>query len=164
MQEESIDVLRKAIEDDIHKISMTPNFSDEKFAGNDSGVAIKYKLISFEINTSTKESYFKNGLLKRIVAYNNYLSKLSKGSSFPAHQVEVIFKRKLPQNDFEASQMISNLQGVVSDKTLVSQLSFVDNAEAEVEASRNDAMQRAERLAQEFGTNNPTGDTNPPPN
>lgn len=36
--EKDIDVLRRALAEDIHKFSMTPDFSDERFAGNVSGV------------------------------------------------------------------------------------------------------------------------------
>lgn len=158
MQEESIEVLRKALREDIHKISMTPDLSDENFAGNDSGVAIKYKLIAFELNTATKESYFKIGLKERFVIYNNYLTKLSKSKEIQAYQVEPIFKRKLPQNDFETSQMASNAKGLISDKTLVSQFSFVDDAEAELEQAKADALERAQALTEEFGTATPSGE------
>ncbi|WZU00624.1 phage portal protein [Erysipelothrix sp. D19-032] len=52
MDEASIEVLKKSIVDDIYTVTMTPNLSDEKFAGNSSGVALNLKLIPF-IRTST---------------------------------------------------------------------------------------------------------------
>ena len=43
MNETDTEILRKAIVEDIHKFSQTPDFSDQYFAGNSTGVAIKYK-------------------------------------------------------------------------------------------------------------------------
>ena len=65
LQENDVDVLRKNLESDIHKISMVPNMSDENFVGNASGVAIKYKLLAFEQMTKNKERYMEKGLKER---------------------------------------------------------------------------------------------------
>lgn len=160
MQEEALEVLRNAIKEDIHKISMTPDLSDKEFAGNSSGVAIKFKLIAFELNTVEKERYFEEALMERFKICNAYLSKLSKSSAdVPIHKIDAVFKRKLPQNDFETSQTILNLKGLVSDETLVSQVSFIDDAKKEIEAAKKDALARAEALAEQFGTENPSGVT-----
>ena len=63
--ENDIDVLRNAIAADIHKFSMTPDFGDERFAGNVSGVAIKYKLFCLEQKMRIKERWFVRGLRER---------------------------------------------------------------------------------------------------
>lgn len=47
--------------------------------------------------------------------------------------IDVIFKRALPQNDLETSQIINNLNGLVDRETLVSQLSFVRDAKETVD-------------------------------
>lgn len=46
----------------------------------------------------------------------------------PVEDVDIVFKRNLPSNDFEISQMINNLADFVDKETLVSQLSFVKDA------------------------------------
>ena len=56
--------------------------------------------------------------------------------------IDVIFKRALPQNDLETSQIINNLNGLVDRETLVSQLSFVRDAKETVDlalSERNEA-------------------------
>jgi len=63
--EKDIDVLRRALAQDIHKFSMTPDFSDERFAGNASGIAIRYKLFCLEQKTRLKERWFVAGLRER---------------------------------------------------------------------------------------------------
>ncbi len=64
--ENDIDVLRNAIAADIHKFSMTPDFGDERFAGNVSGVAIQYKLFCLEQKMRIKERWFVRGLRERV--------------------------------------------------------------------------------------------------
>lgn len=63
--EKDIDVLRTALANDIHKFSMTPDLDDDRFAGNLSGVAIRYKLFCLERKTRIKERWFVKGLRDR---------------------------------------------------------------------------------------------------
>ena len=128
MQEGDVDILRQSIETDIHKISMTPNMSDQNFVGNSSGVAIRYKLLAFEQNIKNKERYMEKGLMERFKLYNHFLFTQSKMAEIPIEEVDAVFKRNLPSNDFEISQMINNLADFVDKETLISQLSFIKDA------------------------------------
>ena len=56
----------------------------------------------------------------------------------PLPEVDVVFKRNLPQNLVELSQIIVNLQGLVDDDTLVGLLPFVDDAKATVEKNKEE--------------------------
>lgn len=136
LQEGDVDILRQNIENDIHKISMVPNMSDVNFVGNSSGVAIRYKLLAFEQNIKNKERYMEKGLMERFELYNNYLYALSKMEIVPIEEVDAVFKRNLPSNDFEISQMINNLADYVDAETLLSQLSFIKDASEIVELKK----------------------------
>ncbi len=138
LNEADTDVLRQTIENDIHKISMVPNMSDENFIGNSSGVAIRYKLLAFEQNIKNKERYFEKGLMERFKMYNHYLMVKSNMQEVPIEEVDAIFKRNLPSNDFEISQMINNLSGFVDKETLIAQLSFVKDAKEIVELAEKE--------------------------
>lgn len=138
LQEADVDILRQTIENDIHKISMVPNMSDVNFVGNSSGVAIRYKLLAFEQNIKNKERYMEKGLMERFKLYNNFLSTSAKGELVPVEEVDAVFKRNLPSNDFEISQMIVNLADVVDSETLISQLSFVKDASEIIEAKKKE--------------------------
>ena len=138
LQETDVDILRQNLENDIHKISMVPNMSDENFVGNSSGVAIRYKLLAFEQNIKNKERYMEKGLIERFKLYNNFLSTSSKMSEVPTEDVDVVFTRNLPSNDFEISQMINNLADYVDTETLISQLSFIKDASEIVEAKKKE--------------------------
>jgi SPP1 family phage portal protein len=138
LQENDVDILRQNLEKDIHKISMTPNMSDENFVGNSSGVAIKYKLLAFEQNIKNKERYMEKGLMERFKLYNNFLTTSSKMSEVPVEEVDTMFKRNLPSNDLEISQMINNLADHVDTETLISQLSFIKDASDIIEAKKKE--------------------------
>ncbi len=70
-----IENIKKRLVEDIHKFSMTPNISDEKFASNLSGVAISYKLNSLESKTAVKERHFTQAIQKRLEIICTALSR-----------------------------------------------------------------------------------------
>lgn len=138
LHEGDVDVLRQTIENDIHKIAMVPNMSDQNFIGNSSGVAIRYKLLSFEQNIRNKERYMEKGLMERFKLYNNFLATQSKMKEIPIEEVDAVFTHNLPSNDFEISQMINNLTDLIDSETLISQLSFIKDASKVVELKQTE--------------------------
>ena len=152
ISETDVDVLRQNIEQDIHKISMVPNLSDENFVGNASGVAIRYKLLTFEQAVKNKERYFEKGLMERFELYTNFLAVKSQMTKVKPEQVDAVFKRNLPSNDLETSQIINNLTGIVDKELLVAQLSFVKDASETIKIAE---QEEKEYLAdsQEYAAN-----------
>lgn len=123
----ALDRLRK----DIHKFSFTPDMSDENFAGNSSGVALDYKLLPFIISLKDKEAFYKQALRKRFRLYNNFLSIKQNMPIIPVEEIEIKMTLTFPKNDLETAQMISYLSGNVTNQTLISNLSFVEDANEE---------------------------------
>lgn len=119
------------LDKDIHKFAQVPDMSDEAFAGNASGVAIKYKTMPMENLVSVKERKFKKGLQRRIELIFNILNL--KGSTHDWRGIDIIFTRNLPTNETELANMVSTLSGIVSDKTLISQLPFVEDVDDELD-------------------------------
>ena len=93
--EKDIDVLRKALAEDIHKFSMTPDFSDERFAGNLSGVAIRYKLFCLEQKTRLKERWLVSGLRERARVAQGWMNLMGM-PPIDAEELEISLKRRLP--------------------------------------------------------------------
>lgn len=129
--EADVELLKKSIIEDIHKISKVPNLTDENFAGNSSGVAMKYKLLGLEQLAQTKEEYYRIGLKERIKLYANILN--IKMISINVDNIEMTFIRSLPVNELEIAQLITYLNNVVSQKTLLSLLPFVEDVDNEIE-------------------------------
>ena len=136
---EQITSLKNEFVENIHKISCVPDMSDENFANNASGVAIRYKIVAFENQTAKKERKFKKGLQRRIELINNILSITGKAYL----DTQIIFTRNLPVNELEIAQEVNMLRGLVSNKTLLSQLPFVDDVETELEQLQEDNAQAA---------------------
>lgn len=126
----TVEDMKNRIVSDIHKFSCCPDLTDKEFAGNASGVAIKYKLIGTEDVVSTKERYFKKGIQRRLELITNILNL--KGNSYDYRAIEVVFTRALPTNETEIADTINKLSGIVSTETLLSLLPFVEDVEAEM--------------------------------
>ncbi len=122
LDESNADILRKNLENDIYKISMTPNMCDENFIGSASGVAIKYRLLAFEQSLQNKERYFEKGLRERFEVYNKFFSLKSLMKEMEKEAVDIVFSRNLPSNDLETPQLINNLVSIIDKEALISHL------------------------------------------
>ena len=77
------------------KFSMTPDFSDERFAGNLSGVAIRYKLFCLEQKTRLKERWLVSGLRERARVAQGWMNLMGM-PPIDAEELEISLKRRLP--------------------------------------------------------------------
>ena len=100
LHEADTEVLRAAIKEDIHKFSFVPDLSDRQFAQNQSGVAMKYKLMGLERMASVKERWFREGLRTRIRIYARILA-LSGGPELDTEKVEARFFRAVQGTESE---------------------------------------------------------------
>lgn len=124
-----IENMLKNINDAIHKISNSPDFTEDTFMSQ-SGVAIKYKLIGFENVASNIVANMTKALQRRIELICSILS-LTDGET-KWRDIQIVFTRNLPQNITDTAQAINQLRGIVSDKTLISLLPFIKDVDAEV--------------------------------
>ena len=118
------------INDQIHKMSNSPDFNDEKLMAQ-SGIAMKYKLIGFENVSSAIVANMTKALQKRIELICEVLN-LTDGVTM-WRDITITFTRNLPENTIETAQMVNQLRGLVSDETLLSQIPFITNPAEEVE-------------------------------
>ena len=158
--ESGVEVLKKAIEQDIHKFSHIPCMTDESFGGNVSGVAMEFKLLGMENITKIKTRYYKKGLRKRIRIFCNFLSL--QGKTVDPAGITMTFTRALPKNLLEISQIVANLWGKVSRKTLLSQIPFVDNVDDELVALDQDMEENMKRQQEVFGLQSTPPDSEDP--
>ena len=126
----TVENVKNRLDRDIHKFSKTPDMSDTAFGGNASGVAIKYKTLPMENVVAIKERKFKRGLQRRIELIFNIVAL--KGTAFDWRAIDIAFTRNLPSNDTEIADMVYKLSGKVSKETLLSQLPFVEDVDAEI--------------------------------
>ena len=142
--EAGAEVLRQALRGDIHKMSMVPDLTDESFAANASGVAMRYKLLGLEQLTATKERWVREGLRSRMRLFAHFLSVLARTTLDP-ETVEMTFTRSLPVNETETAQMVAQLSGIAPQRALLAQLPFIDDVDAAMEELAAQRAQEAER-------------------
>lgn len=130
-QDSTVENMKVRIDKDIHKFSKTPNLSDENFASNASGVAIKFKMVGTENLVATKERKFKKGLQRRIELISFINGVLSAG--FDWRSIDITFTRNLPTNDTEIANIVNTLSSIVSKETLLAQIPFIDDVQAELD-------------------------------
>lgn len=160
--ENGVEILKKAIEQDIHKFSHIPCMSDEAFGGNVSGVAMEFKLLGMENITKIKTRYYKKGLRKRLRIFANFYA--NKGINFDVSGITPTFTRALPKNLLEISQIVANLWGKVGKKTLLAQIPFVNDPEEELKTVEKEAEDDLKRQQEMFSmtANTPPDDADDP--
>lgn len=110
-----------------------PNLLDDK-AGtrSQSGEALKMKLFALEQKRAIKERLFKKSLRDRYRLIGNISDVASEGS-FDVNEITITFTENLPSMIAKEMEWFNSSGGQLSQKTMLSQLSFVDNPDEEME-------------------------------
>ena len=138
-----VENILKRIHDSIYRIAACPDFSSETFVGGvSSGIAIKYRLTGMETRAGKIEAVMKKALQRRIEIICG-IASLKYGEEV-FRDIEIDFKRNIPEDNTSLIALVNSLKGTVSDATLLSQLPFVDDVNAELEALK---AQKAENMA-----------------
>lgn len=116
---------------DIFTLALVPNLTDEEFAGNLSGVAIKYKLFGLEELSAEKETYFTSSEMKKIRFITEYINIL-RGTSFDWREVKLKFDRSAVANTLEIAQIMNMLRDILSDETLIGLFPEIEDAAEEL--------------------------------
>ena len=121
------------IHDSIYRIAACPDFSAESFVGGvSSGIAIQYRLTGMETRAGKIEGTMKKALQRRVEIIAGIASLKLGEEVFRDIQIE--FKRNIPADTQSTINLINALKGTVSDATLLSQLDFIPDVNAELEA------------------------------
>ncbi|MBO5843461.1 MAG: phage portal protein [Bacteroidales bacterium] len=148
-----VENILKRIHDSIYRIAACPDFSSESFvSGVSSGIAIKYRLTGMETRAAKIEAEMKKALQRRIEIITGIASLKLGEEVFRDIQIE--FKRNIPEDQTAVIAMINSLKGSVSDATLLSQLDFIQDVNAELEAV--EAQKKANMETFGFGLVNDT--------
>jgi SPP1 family phage portal protein len=128
-----VENILKRIHDSIYRIAACPDFSSESFVGGvSSGIAIQYRLTGMETRAAKICAEMKKALQRRIEIITG-IASLKLGEEV-FRDVQIEFKRNIPEDQTATIAMINSLKGTVSDSTLLSQLDFIQDVNAELEA------------------------------
>ena len=149
-----VENILKRIQDSIYRIAACPDFSSETFVGGvSSGVALKYRLCGMETRAGKIEAVMRKALQRRIEIICG-IASLKYGEDV-FRDIQIDFKRNIPEDYTSLINMVNSLKGSVSDATLLSQLPFIEDVNAELEALQ--AQKQANMELYSFG--NPAADS-----
>ena len=128
-----VENILKRIHDSIYRIAQCPDFSSETFVGGvSSGIAIRYRLTGMETRAAKICAQMKKALQRRVEIICG-IAALKLGEDV-FRDIEIDFKRNIPEDNTSLVNLVNSLKGTVSDATLLAQIPFVDDVNAELEA------------------------------
>lgn len=132
----------KRIHENIYRVAQCPDFSSESFVGGvSSGVAIQYRLTGMETRAGKIEGEMKKALQRRIEIICGVASLKLGEEVF--RDIEISFKRNIPEDTTATINKINALKGTVSDATLLGELDFITDVNAELEAVKAQKQENA---------------------
>lgn len=146
-----VENILKRLHESIYRIAQCPDFSSESFIGGvSSGIAIQYRLTGMETKAGKIEALMKKALQRRVEIICS-IASLKLGEEV-FRDIEISFKRNIPADTSATVQLINSLKGTVSDATLLGQLDFITDVNAELEAVQKQKEENMSLYA--FGDNN----------
>lgn len=138
-----VENILKRIHDNIYRIAKCPDFSSETFVGGvSSGIAIRYRLTGMETRAAAICARMKKALQRRIEIICG-IASLKLGEEV-FRDIDISFTRNIPEDNSSIVNLVNALKGTVSDATLLAQIPFVKDVQAELEAIKT---QKQENLS-----------------
>lgn len=134
-----IKTYREVIEDEMYKV--THHLKNQvALQSNTSGTMLATRLNCLRIKLTTIHQSLNNCIKTRIKCLFTYLNK-EQNKNYDYKDIAIKFTLNLPNNDLEMAQIISQLNGKLSIRTGLSQLSFVTNAQEEYDKMMEEQQQ-----------------------
>ncbi|MGN0181150.1 MAG: phage portal protein [Candidatus Ornithomonoglobus sp.] len=144
-----VENIKERIREDIYLTSNTVNMSDENFAANASGVSIIYKLMNFENRVAKTERRFTKGLQRRFELICTILN--IKAGPYDYRDITFNYTRNIPANVSELVTEVLQLDGIVSLKTRLALLPFINDPEDEIKQLEKEQKSQMQYNLSSFG-------------
>lgn len=128
----------------LFQISQVPDITDDAFGGNQSGVAMRYKLWGLDQLFATKSTKYTKTVFQRFRILLHLLHFRFKNNVEMLNNINAVFTRNFPQDNSDVYQMVQALKGVVSDRTLLSNIPLVEDVDKELEELDVQAQKNAD--------------------
>ena len=116
----------------------------EKF-GNASGVALKYLYTLLELKAGLMETEFR-------LAFGKLIRMICRHLGYKPKSITQTWTRNKKQNELETSQIANNSKDVISDKSILKNHPWVDNAEQEEQELIEQSKRKLEEQQKAFGS------------
>lgn len=104
---------------------------NEKLSSNTSSLAMKNRLIGLQQKCTNNVQAIQDAIKLRLQFLFEYL-KVKQNKSYSYADIDIKLTPNIPSDDLMMAQILSQLNGKVSTKTGIKQLSFVSNVDAEM--------------------------------
>jgi SPP1 family phage portal protein len=136
-----IDSLLDRLQKNIYRFSKTVDTTSDTFTGSGaSGEARKWALLGFENKATLKINKFKKALKYQFDVLASAWNDV--GISITSDILKIEVDRNLPVELLAQAQTAGALKGLVSDRTILSTLSFVDNPDDEMARMQEEAKEK----------------------
>ncbi|MDF8368302.1 phage portal protein [Weissella paramesenteroides] len=136
---------------DIHKFSHTPDLTDENFAGNASGVAMKYKVLGTIELASTKRKAFETGLRQRYAIIKQLEDLSASGMKVEPNEIRFTFTDNMPVDDVATIGQIVNAGATLPQEYLYQFLPNVTDPSEIVDMLATQQASQVEQARYSYG-------------
>lgn len=156
MDETGVQILQDQLKNDIHKLAMVPDLSDEQFSNNASGVAMAYKLFGTDQRVAEKMANYQAGYTRRCKLYDTALHNSTRSADFTGGadiaNMRIIFRLNAPQDLSYMATALTTLvgAGIISKETARSNLLIVNDSDAERELIKAEREEEADAYTMQF--------------
>ena len=146
--EASVQILMDDIKADLHKISRIPDLSDQAFASNSSGVAIKFKLQGLNNLAQSLVAQFNKAFKRRCKLFSYVL--YGSVDAIEVESMRLVFRFDIPADIInEANALNTYIQaGILSRRTAMENCPYVEDVaieEKRIEAEKDSDLERSLR-------------------
>jgi SPP1 family phage portal protein len=121
-----------------------PDLTDEAFGGNQSGVAMQYKLWGMNQLWISKTTKYEKALYYRLKIILHLLQYQFESNVDLLDNIIITFSKNLPDDNSTLIDSVVKLKGIISDKTLLKQLPFIEDVDAEIKELDDQAAKNAD--------------------
>ncbi len=143
--ESSVQVLVDDLTSELHTISQIPDLSDENFAANASGVAMRYKLLGLSNLCEAFLMQHRKGFIRRCKLYSTGL--FGRPDAVDISRMRCVFRFNLPSDEaYEAQALQQYLSmGILSRRTAMQICPYVEDVAQEEARIEEELQADAER-------------------
>ncbi|MCD7916866.1 MAG: phage portal protein, partial [Clostridiales bacterium] len=110
--ESSVQVLADAAVREMHKMTLTVDMSDENFAGNSSGQALKLKLLTMNLLVKNKIRRMERGLKERLELYNRWLALKGAMRETPVTDIDKTIIRLIQKHEADCKMKLNTKRSI----------------------------------------------------
>jgi SPP1 family phage portal protein len=137
----------KQLKDDIFENSQGVHFGSDKWGNSPYGITLKFMFAPLDIKADMQIAEMKRALkdfLWFVFRFDAITNRRS--SQYDNEEVQVKFTKSVMVNDKEQSEIIKNLTGIISQRTQLEQIPFIEDVDEEMKRLKEEKAEKQKEL------------------